>query len=861
MRADIKRIVERFFLLCIPLLLVGNMVYAYQNGVTLDVQDAGSETLVRYQTELTDVYNNYSQKISAYATSIRNTYKPQLDSTYSVYYNQMQYSYDQYNAQEITENQYYKNVGDACVDGKSALQSIYNSAQSAQNTYASNESALSGVKQYQTELSDVYSSYKNQLESNSSTNKSSILNQLLNVFNQWNDKIQALIDTYYASMTLSSYVNTAADYSAQGKAELKTYYEEALKGNIPSDDEEEFEIIYSTNESFAVTANGTFPVGWLANDNGTIHQYGLTDNGEVWNYNWGGNTGGGGCRSMTGYSGDLNGAAIYWRNVNGASTLGTLTYGEQVKDWILPDGSIDSEMPEGIALQLDARKYQIAIRMCAWKNLNGNSDTFSEENAPKYDFTIEDLDGNVYARFTDLVAMPNVNGSQDLPVTGVQPFVADFIVDKAGYYMLKFSTTQPSGEYLLGGADLVALSSKTNTTETFLIDNMAFKITSQTSEKTVTYVQGPSTEQLTVPSSVSYSGKTYTVTAIADSAFASLPQLKSVKIPSSVKAAGKNLFAESPHVAAITWEAPIKMTQEMAGSVVNNPNLLFYTSNMAYALDGVTNVINLQTKQAERIVLSDGESNDFYCPEEFTASSISYTHDYRLFTVTGKCQGWESLVLPFDATEIIHEKNGIITPFGVLQIGRELENGTKPFWLYEYTKRGAFAEAEGIEANVPYILSMPNEERLLDEYILAGKVTFKGMNATVKASSNTTSVKSGIYNFTPNYQNGTSETVYLLNVDESYDGNPKGSVFVKSDLIGRQTRPFEAYFHLDGSAGVKFYFSVFDGLTDGIRSMEPAKRNSNAEYYQLDGTKRTSPQRGFNIIRTKDGKTQKVLVP
>ena len=96
-----------------------------------------------------------------------------------------------------------------------------------------------------------------------------------------------------------------------------------------------------------------------------------------------------------------------------------------------------------------------------------------------------------------------------------------------------------------------------------------------------------------------------------------------------------------------------------------------------------------------------------------------------------------------------------------------------------------------------------------------------------------------------------------MNVNEDYDTHPEGSIFVKGL---RKARPFEAYFELEGSAGVKPYFSVFDQLTDAIRSIEPATRKGNVEYYQLDGTKRTNPQRGFNIIRTPDGKTQTVLM-
>ena len=231
------------------------------------------------------------------------------------------------------------------------------------------------------------------------------------------------------------------------------------------------ESVYSTNETFAATADGTFPVGWVADDNGTIHQYGLTETGEVWNYNWGGNmqaiTGtGGGTRAMTGYSGDLNGGAIYWRSMNGANSLGTLTFGEQVKDYMLADGTLDPAMPEGLSLYLDARKYQITIRMCAWKNLNGNTDKFNEENAPKYSFTLEDLEGNVYARFDDVIAMPNVQGNDantnypDKNVTNVTRSQTDFTVDKAGYYVLRFSTTQPSAELLLGGVDLITMPSK-----------------------------------------------------------------------------------------------------------------------------------------------------------------------------------------------------------------------------------------------------------------------------------------------------------------------------------------------------------------------------------------------------------------
>ena len=404
-------------------------------------------------------------------------------------------------------------------------------------------------------------------------------------------------------------------------------------------------------------------------------------------------------------------------------------------------------------------------------------------------------------------------------------------------------------------------------TDIFVVDNMTFQVSGQLATKGVTFVKGPETAEAIVPESITYKNDVCPVTAVADGAFANRPQLKSVKIPAAIKTVGKDLFTNSPHLAAIIWEVPMKMTKEMAGSVANNPNLLFYTSNPSYALDGVTNIVNMQTKQAERIVLTDAEEdNDFYCPEEFKASEITYTHEYKLFTVTGNCQGWETLALPFNVTEITHEKNGTIVPFGSLQIGYEFKEDNRPFWLYEYTTRGTFAEAENIKANVPYIISMPNEHKLWEGYILKGKVTFKGTNTAVKATSTSKIVKSGNRNFTPNYQNGTSETVYLMNITDSYDGYPKGSVFVKNYLLERNARPFEAYFELESGAGVKEYFSIFEQLADEIRTIEDTRwrekeqSESDKEYYQLDGTKRTKPQHGFNIVRTKDGKTLKLLV-
>ena len=215
------------------------------------------------------------------------------------------------------------------------------------------------------------------------------------------------------------------------------------------------ELVYSAAKDFATYANGTFPKGWLSNDNGTIHQYGVTESGEGWYYNWGGNIGGGGCRLQGPYTGDFNGMALYWRATGG--TVGTATYGEQVKDYVMPDGTLDPEMDPGVALRLTPRKYQLSFRMAAWK-------AFGDGTLPKFNFSLEKIDlknpdtgGEVVAHFSGLEAKPSVNGGQNMPVTGTSVTTTEFTVNEEGYYMLKFSCQSGGGfeEFLLGAVELI----------------------------------------------------------------------------------------------------------------------------------------------------------------------------------------------------------------------------------------------------------------------------------------------------------------------------------------------------------------------------------------------------------------------
>ena len=206
---------------------------------------------------------------------------------------------------------------------------------------------------------------------------------------------------------------------------------------------------------FSTIANGTFPPGWIANDNGSIHQYFIfnEETGEVGNYDWGGNTGGGGPRMFGGFTGGDFTKALYWRSLD-ANGQATLTYGEQVNDFELGDGTYDPEMPENIQLYLEPGKYQISFLMAAWKYKGEVEGVY-----PTFDFELQDVKATkTFASFRDVEARPSVNGGYTLSGASTRS-ATDFTITDPGYYMLKF-IAPGYVELLLAEVKLITMPSK-----------------------------------------------------------------------------------------------------------------------------------------------------------------------------------------------------------------------------------------------------------------------------------------------------------------------------------------------------------------------------------------------------------------
>lgn len=236
-------------------------------------------------------------------------------------------------------------------------------------------------------------------------------------------------------------------------------------------------------------------------------------------------------------------------------------------------------------------------------------------------------------------------------------------------------------------------------------------------------------------------------------------------------------------ICAIVWEKETAVTEaDIQG--IDNPNLLLYVADDARNATSVQNVVVNGT--AKRIVLTDtGSGNcDFYCPQEFTAENISYTRNFQQPTEIGVCRGWETIALPFNVQTITHEANGVLLPFGV-------DGNGKPFWLRRLSGNG-FVSTMEIEANTPYIISMPNAEEYPNEYRQAGRVTFTAQNAQVQVSEPVwLATDDQNILMAPTFQRkDASRSIWVLNANEPRNGYPEGAVFEHNY---RELRPFEAY--------------------------------------------------------------------
>ncbi len=323
--------------------------------------------------------------------------------------------------------------------------------------------------------------------------------------------------------------------------------------------------------------------------------------------------------------------------------------------------------------------------------------------------------------------------------------------------------------------------------------------------------------------------------SVPNGAFAGM-NIVSVEFPGKNITTLGNVFSGCEHLAAIIWNARTPVVRTTAAAAgITNPNLLLYVDNEAYAPNDVRNVI--ANGSASSIVLTD--SGSYYCPQEFLAQVISYSHTYTQVTGINKRSGWETIALPFDVQSITHELQGRIAPFAAD------DAMARPFWLGELSSSG-FKRAAEIKANTPYIISMPNNEVYGSAYILAGKVTFEASNMTVPATNIITTSK-GDHVFTPCFDAvEASPSVYAINKNDRNSNHVEGSVFLPDT---RDVKPFEAYIAVPTNGVAPRYIPIRDDSDTGIENLTPTLSQGEGAVYDLTGRKvQGELKRGVYII-------------
>ena len=366
------------------------------------------------------------------------------------------------------------------------------------------------------------------------------------------------------------------------------------------------------------------------------------------------------------------------------------------------------------------------------------------------------------------------------------------------------------------------------TEENFVYNGIRFRGTIATLKAQVIGVE-TNMESVEIPASVVYVSRTYSVTSVADDALAGT--FNYISLPSTVTSLNSNSLRQSD-IGALIWNANKSLSANVFSNVPFDvsSNSLLYVNAASYAPSNVKNIVVGNTAKA--VSLSDA-GGQFYCPKEFVAQNITYTHNYSM-TTGGNGQGWESIVLPFDVQRISHSSKGEIVPFAAYNVN---DRSQRPFWLYRFGASG-FVRSSSISANTPYIIAMPNNTIYDDEYILAGDVTFSATNVSVKPSSQLSVSTSGGKTFTPAYQKiERSSSVYALNVNNR-NASSSGGYDWGSRFIGnlRDVYPFEAYMLASSAEAREFIEIEFEDVATGLDGI-PMRNDSERKVavYSISG--------------------------
>ena len=230
---------------------------------------------------------------------------------------------------------------------------------------------------------------------------------------------------------------------------------------------------------------------------------------------------------------------------------------------------------------------------------------------------------------------------------------------------------------------------------------------------------------------------------------------------------------------------------------------------------------------AESLALADDK--DFEAYEPFTAKTATYTRTLKEGT------SWATLCLPFN----VELEGQNFRAFNLLSAADDIIK---------------LQEVEtSIEAGKPVVIKMNEGENTLS-FTYSG-ATIAPEAQTVQASENSGYKLTGIY----------TQKVFDKTADNNCFIIKGGSLMNPAMVLSKTstqtvgTKPFRAYMQEDGTEGGARTFSLsFEGEATSINTLNGVDAD-NAEYYDLQGRRINSLQKGINIIKH-GGKATKILI-
>lgn len=265
-----------------------------------------------------------------------------------------------------------------------------------------------------------------------------------------------------------------------------------------------------------------------------------------------------------------------------------------------------------------------------------------------------------------------------------------------------------------------------------------------------------------------------------------------------------------------------------------NANCVYYLTADATTPSWLSGKNVVKGNVAETLTLTG--AGDFNPAKDFTAQTVTFT---KSFTGTNGTGGWNTIVLPFEATSVKNGTNDISWFTSTSDTGKD-------FWLYSFSGDGAgnvnFSHVSGtsVPAHTPLLIAVPDATWGAEKNLAGKPITFSATNAAIVAGKQ--SVANGTnYKMQGTFCSKTASDIYVLNAE--------GSKFQKSSSA--TATPFTAYFTSLGTSSSlhSLGISIDGGSPTGISEVKQTVNDSSATYNIMG--QRTNIRKGIIIVNGK----------